>query len=752
MVQWQFVSICVSLALYANAAPTWPSTMDELEDIMFLNTGYRAKGFSTEVTPCSFSSKGPGRITAAEWIRTAFHDMIAGVVSSTAGGMDASIMYETKALENIGTAFNSSLLNFAPFFSSRSSMADLIAMGMYTAVRSCGGPVIPIRTGRIDATRSGATAFVPQPQNSVGTFQNQFNRVGFNLSDMIAVTACGHTTGGVHAAFFPEIVPAGTAPDDFAQFDKTATFDTKIATDFLANNSTDPLVVGPSTKNTRDSDGRIFKADNNVTITSLTNPDTFRSTCARVLQKLIDVVPTSVRLTDPLIPYEAKPIALQLRLLDGGSSMAFTGEIRIRTTTRSAAQIASVQLVYRDRTGGNVCGACTIDASTEAGRANGFDDSFSFFSFASQIQANSSISSFNIAVTRTDGQQEIFDNNGAGYPVQDSIILQSPQSCIKDSASPDKKNMTIVAAVRDETATLPVNTSLVFKVARRNVPIDIPALSVESYTMSKQYTVGPYSLYALAYALNTSQALNTVFNVSAGAGASRLTDAFKLTSDLPSECCYHHAAPTPTPTFASNYQGCYIDSVSGRALNGSATNDHLTLTLANCATFCSEYSFYGLEYTYQCFCGNTLNSVLAPEYDCNMPCSGDDKEICGGPDRLSVYQNEAYIAPANPPIEGYEYKACYVDMRSARVLGPVVISDDTGLTVGECKDYCNGSRYFGTEYGRECWCGNELGPSATVAPESDCFTRCAGDRATLCGAPDRLSLYQWVDAKASRDR
>ena len=377
------LTVALSICLRAvAAAPTWPSSVDELEDIMFLNTGYRARGFATAVTPCGFSAQGAGRIAAAEWIRTAFHDMATGNVYQGTGGLDASLVFELGG-DNIGPAFETTLTTFAPFLTSRSSMSDIIALGIYTSVRSCGGPIVPIKIGRVDATEAGPPG-VPLPQNSLYTFQNQFLRTGFDTSQMIAVTACGHTLGGVHAANFPQIVPPGSAPNDFKEFDSTRKFDEKIASEYVAGKTTDPLTVGPSIAAGRNSDFRVFSADGNATITSLADPATFASTCQAMLQKMIEVVPAGVTLTDPVAPYDIKPVALQLTLQAGGSNLQFAGEIRVRTTSRPASQISSVQLVYKDRTGGSDCGTCKITA-TSKGTAAGFDDSFtvraSFYNF-----------------------------------------------------------------------------------------------------------------------------------------------------------------------------------------------------------------------------------------------------------------------------------------------------------------------------------------------------------------------------------
>lgn len=375
---WTILTCIVGVLQYgavpAAAAPTWPSSIDELEDIIMLNTGYRARGFAVAVTPCSFSAEGNGRIAAAEWLRTAFHDMATGSVFTGTGGLDASLIFELGG-DNIGPAFVTTLTTFAPFLTSRSSMADIIAAGVYTAVRSCGGPAVPIKAGRIDATAAGPPG-VPLPQNSLFTFQSQFERTGFNVTEMIAVTACGHTIGGVHASNFPDIVTVGSAPpDDFVHFDATTVFDEKIASEYVAGKTTDPLSVGPCVTPKKCSDVRVFEADGNVTIAAMANPATFRNMCQAMLQKMIEVVPSGTVLTAPISPYDIKPNAIQLTLLAGGTSLLFTGEIRVRTTVRPASQIASVQLVYKDRTGASTCGSCTI-STTSKGTAAGFDDSF----------------------------------------------------------------------------------------------------------------------------------------------------------------------------------------------------------------------------------------------------------------------------------------------------------------------------------------------------------------------------------------
>jgi hypothetical protein len=351
-----------------NAAPTWPASIDELEDVMFLNSGYKARGFGSHVTPCGFSEFGAGRNTAAEFLRLGFHDMANGnTFIEPRGGIDASIAFELTNGDNVGTGFGTSLQIFGNYMNSKLSVADLIALGVYSGVRSCGGPAVPMRGGRRDATGGGPTG-VPQLADGTIVFRSRFNRIGFNATEMVQLVACGHTLGGVHTANFPAIVPAGTAPNDYQLFDTTLEFDNKIVTRYLDGPDTDPLSTGPVVN--QRADKAVFLVDNNATIRTLREPSVYQSTCQTVLQKMIELVPTGVNLSDIITPYDVKPSGIQLTLLSGGTQIKFAGDIRVRTTTRSAA---SVSVVYKTRTGGT---GGTITA-TSSGTASGFDDTFS---------------------------------------------------------------------------------------------------------------------------------------------------------------------------------------------------------------------------------------------------------------------------------------------------------------------------------------------------------------------------------------
>ncbi|KAF2119334.1 hypothetical protein BDV96DRAFT_343140 [Lophiotrema nucula] len=714
----------------ASAQTTWPASTDEFEDIMFLTQGYRARHFADAVTPCS-SGHGPGRITAAEWLRTAFHDMATGSVFTGIGGLDASLVYETQSGENIGTAFVSSLTTYAPFFSSRTSMADLIALGVYAGVRACGGPAVPVRGGRVDATASGPQG-VPLPQNGIGTFKNQFTRFGYNNTEMIQFVACGHTIGGVHSVNFPDVVPANQAgPDGLNSTDTTPTiFDNKIATEYIQGTTKDPLVIGPSVQAKINSDFQVFNSDGNVTMKALQSADTFASVCKNMFQKMIEIVPSGVTLTPVIKPYEVKPYDLQLTLLDGGSQLQFTGDIRIRTTQRLVSSIAQVQLVYKDRTGATVS---TPISTTHSGDANGFDDTFTFFEFSTKISTDTSISSFDVVITSAGGGTETLNNNGASFRIDDTVVFQAPQSCLGASS-----NLTVIAAIRNGT------TSPSLRVVVQNPrasPIIVPSLSTASVAMASQTAIGAYQLYSASYAFTGSQASSALFGVFAGSSS----DNYKNASTLPSACKpLSSSPPTSTPSStAFTFQGCYYDAGVPRALSGAGSVSD-TMTVEQCASFCgTTYRYFGLEYGRECYCGNALDasSTTMGLSDCNMPCAGNSKETCGAASRLSYYKSNKYSPPGVAQVSGYGYLGCYSEGTAGRALSDTNTASDS-MTAENCAAFCSGSTYFGLEYGRECYCGSTINAGSANQTATDCNMVCAGNSSEYCGAGNRLNVYR----------
>lgn len=110
-------------------------------------------------------------------------------------------------------------------------------------------------------------------------------------------------------------------------------------------------------------------------------------------------------------------------------------------------------------------------------------------------------------------------------------------------------------------------------------------------------------------------------------------------------------APENRITYTS--AGCYAEPSDGsRALKKSraATPD---MTPKSCFNICGQsgYLYAGLEYGDECWCGNRVSSkaTLVDGSRCNMNCSGDATQTCGGSEVLNLYNGTYNSSAAQYP-------------------------------------------------------------------------------------------------------
>ena len=241
-----------------------------------------------------------------------------------------------------------------------------------------------------------------------------------------------------------------------------------------------------------------------------------------------------------------------------------------------------------------------------------------FFPISATVAATTGISSFTVRVNLKDGSSQNFDNNGAGYPVSDAVMLQKPQSCLLTATGA----LTVTAAVRNDRATLPVNLGLSFLVPQAD-PLVTPALNNASVALTKGNCAGGYTLFSGTYNIPGGKSSTARLDVSSGSGADVVVDAFKAASELPGACipftggtsCSDasstsstvsstsgtsaSATPTgpsqPATVGAWRWYGCQTEATGARALSAKSFAAD-TMTLDSCSTFCAGYNYFGVEY------------------------------------------------------------------------------------------------------------------------------------------------------------
>jgi len=250
----------------------------------------------------------------------------------------------------------------------------------------------------------------------------------------------------------------------------------------------------------------------------------------------------------------------------------------------------------------------------------------------------------------------------------------------------------------------------------------------------------------------------------------------------------------------AKYLGCYrdkgvVESAKDRDIDGHYNRSN-HMTIKTCTTLCSKkgFKYAGVQNANGCFCGNLFgrNGIAG---NCNMSCTGNKNEICGGRWANSVYElttkasvkddrqsgsikiisaTGKSIPPAskvvvtkperpalvnssqNGKIEAkyigcYKekgYKAKVVPSMKNRVLNGYTFGGN--MTVSKCTKVCSGKsfKYAAVQYANHCFCGNLYGKYGIA---SNCNMSCSGNKNETCGGAWANSVYELSTKVVSDD-
>ncbi|KAJ7122651.1 galactose oxidase [Mycena crocata] len=200
--------------------------------------------------------------------------------------------------------------------------------------------------------------------------------------------------------------------------------------------------------------------------------------------------------------------------------------------------------------------------------------------------------------------------------------------------------------------------------------------------------------------------------------------------------------------------GCYTDSANTRTLTGVATADIVNMTVENCIGFCDsrQFIFAGVEFMLECYCDNFIepSGIAAPIAECDLPCTGDSEESCGGANRLNIFWSgiEPPPPPATPPFIGeWESLGCFSDNVDGQGRALINAVDVVGqVSLESCTSACfeAGMPLSGAEFANQCFCGPAIANGGALQPFSDCNMACVGNISEFCGGPNRLTVYNYT--------
>ncbi|NXE55983.1 WSCD1 protein, partial [Casuarius casuarius] len=137
------------------------------------------------------------------------------------------------------------------------------------------------------------------------------------------------------------------------------------------------------------------------------------------------------------------------------------------------------------------------------------------------------------------------------------------------------------------------------------------------------------------------------------------------------------------------YIGCFSDDSRERTLKGAVFYDLRKMTVSHCQEACAEraYTYAGLAYGAECYCGNKLPATAAKPEECNSECKGEKGSVCGGVNRLSVYRVEDLWAGAKRR-RNVIYRGCFRAPENLTDTFPASLIQPN-LTVEMCSEFCS---------------------------------------------------------------
>ena len=140
------------------------------------------------------------------------------------------------------------------------------------------------------------------------------------------------------------------------------------------------------------------------------------------------------------------------------------------------------------------------------------------------------------------------------------------------------------------------------------------------------------------------------------------------------------------------------------------------------------------------------------EKGCDVPCSGDKSEVCGGKEGISVWNLTASVLPATTvkQVGYYLSEGCYPsNYTSKKESTPLLTSDHTltnktAMTVESCINYCSDANFpvAGVSEGYTCTCASSLPSTVKSLDAKECNLPCVGNSREFCGAYQKVNVYK----------
>lgn len=240
------------------------------------------------------------------------------------------------------------------------------------------------------------------------------------------------------------------------------------------------------------SDYRLYISDNNATLQSMSEDYAFRTRCFSVFERMINTVPATVKLSEPVTPLTWKGVDVIMDINSTGT-VSVSGLIRNLYSTIAPPETVSYTLTS---TAGN---SSAQTSNTASGNGTSLYGSTQYWPFNSTIEQGTTSVNF----------------EDVSYPINDDIFILPAQSLVNSTAV----SVTLRAAALTSLVSGSEMTGLLY------VPTAVQGALINTIqnvtvSMAEYGTAGNYTLYE-GTVVTTSVARSVISKVIVGDYASR---------------------------------------------------------------------------------------------------------------------------------------------------------------------------------------------------------------------------------------
>ncbi|KAL8372288.1 hypothetical protein RB595_001870 [Gaeumannomyces hyphopodioides] len=341
------------------------------------------------------------------------------------------------------------------------------------------------------------------------------------------------------------------------------------------------------------------------------------------------------------------------------------------------------------------------------------------------------------------------------YQLEATLPISSSSST-SASSTPGSSTTSSATTFTSSSSTVSSTTSTATTSSLTAVTTDLSTTTTGSFTSSTSTTSTSSSSISTDTSTSSTSTSMTVDSTTTGSSTSTSSSTSVSTSTSTSSTSAIDVVSSTTSSSTSGVSS--TSSMSTTGVSSSSTSTSTSSTTSDSTTSATTSSTSSSSTTSDAPTLTSSTSTSTTSTTSSSTTSSSTSSTSSTSTTSSTTPSTTVTPPLYPGNSNFSYYGCVSEPSSGRLFSKQVINL-ADMTQDKCLRACWMFKFAGIEYGRECWCGDEVNfkgnggtgnPGANIS-ESLCSFNCPGDATgkSKCGAGLRMNLFYRDPAKVT---